>query len=256
MPFQAFSNSDPLNYLGINPDQNPGVIPDADRAPTSNDLGNLGTIWIHKSSNAVYCLSSIVSGAANWELLGSPSGAVSSIAGDSGTVTPSSGVATIAGTANEIVTSGSGSTLTLSLDEAIPQTAEVSITSAQVKALETTQIELVAAPGAGKAIKFLGAQLKLVYGGTNAFTEAGDNLGIKYTDDSGVQVSGTVETTGFIDQTASTYTNAEPATDAIVAATAAENQALVLDNLGSAIAGNAANDNTLEVSVLYRVVEI
>lgn len=142
------------------------------------------------------------------------------------------------------------------LGEAIPQTATVSITSAQVKALETTQITLVAAPGAGKMVKFIGADLKLVYGGTNAFTEVGDNLGIKFTDDTGVQVSNTIETTGFIDQTASTYTNAEPATDVIVAATAAENQALVLDNLNAAIGGNAANDNTLEVSVLYRIVEI
>lgn len=255
MPFQDTYNN-VLGYLGINPGQNPGVIPDAGRAPTSNDLANIGTLWIHKSANAVYCLSSVVSGAANWELLGSPSGAVSSVDGDSGSASPSSGVLTIAGTANQVGTAAAGSTVTVSLDEAVPNIANVSITSAQVKALETTQITLVAAPGAGKMIKFLGASLKLVYGGNNAFTESGDNLGIKYTDDSGVQVSNTIETTGFIDQTADTYTNAEPATDAIVAAAAAENQALVLDNLGSAIAGNAADDNTLEVSVLYRVVEI
>jgi len=186
----------------------------------------------------------------------SGTGAMESLAGDSGTAAPVGGAITIAGTTNEIVTSGSGSTITLALDEAVPQVSEVSLTSAEVKALATTQIELVAAPGAGKAIKFLGAQLKLVYGGTNAFTEAGDNLGIKYTDDSGVQVSQTIETTGFIDQTASTYTNSEPAIDAIVAATAAENQALVLDNLNANIAGNAANDNTLELSILYRIVEI
>lgn len=135
------------------------------------------------------------------------------------------------------------------------EVATVSITSAQVKALETTQITLVAAPGAGKMLKFMGAVLKLDYG-SNVFAEAGDNLGIKYTNASGVQVSNTIETTGFIDQSADTYTNAEPATDVIVAASACENKALVLDNLGSAITGNAANDSTLEVSVQYRVVEI
>jgi len=140
--------------------------------------------------------------------------------------------------------------------EGFLQWADVSITSAEVKALETTQITLVAAQGANTLIKFMGATLKLAYGGTNAFTEAGDNLAIKYTDDSGVAVSQTIETTGFIDQTADTYTNAEPAIDAIVAASAGENAPLVLDNLGSAIAGNAANDNTLEVRVFYQVMSI
>lgn len=256
MPFGNTQSHDPLGYTGINKDSNPGVIPNAGRAPTSSDFQEIGTIWIHKSADAAYCLTSVVSGAANWELLGSPTGAIAGIDGDSGSVAPSAGDVTIAGTANQIATSGSGSTLTLSIDEALPLTATVTLTATEVKALATTPIELVAAPGAGKAIKFMGSSLKLVYGGSNVFAESGDNLGIKYTNASGVQVSGTVESTGFIDQSASTYTNAEPATDAIVAASAAENAALVLDNLGSNITGNAADDNTLVISTLYRVVEI
>lgn len=133
------------------------------------------------------------------------------------------------------------------------QWEDVSLTSAQIKALATTPITLVAAPAAGNTILFLGAMLKLAYGGSNAFTEAGDNLGIKYTDASDVQVCTTIECTGFIDATVDTYTNAVPKADNIVAATGAEARPLVLDNLGSNFAGNAANDNTFEVRVYYVV---
>jgi hypothetical protein len=104
---------------------------------------------------------------------------------------------------------------------------------------------------------FHSALLKLDYGGTNAFTESGVIFAIKYTDDSGVQVCTQIEATGFIDQTADTYTNAVASANAIVAATGIENQALVLDNIHSGeVAGNAANDNTLVVRIYYSVVAI
>lgn len=133
------------------------------------------------------------------------------------------------------------------------QWADVSMDAAEVRALATTPIELVPAPAVGETIIFLGAMLKLVYGGTNAFTESGDNLGIKYENAAGVQVCTTIETTNFISATADTYTNAVPKADNIVAATGAEAKALVLDNLGNNFAGNAADDNTLEVRVYYAV---
>lgn len=241
----------PLGYMGISLDKTPSILR-AERAPTTSDVPSRPTVWVDTTTNSVYFYTSGGDGSANWEILGGATAAIASINSNA----PVSGNYTLAGTASQITATDTAGTTTFSLSEALPLTATVSMTSAQVKALATTPIQLVAAPGAGKAIKFMNASLKLVYGGSNGFTEAGDNLGIKYTDASGVQVSQTVECTGFIDQTASTYTNAEAAINAIVAASAAENQALVLDNLGSNFAGNAANDNTLEVSVLYRVVEI
>jgi hypothetical protein len=140
--------------------------------------------------------------------------------------------------------------------EGVTQYADVTMTSAQVLLLATTPIELVAAPGASKVLKFMGAVLKLDYGGTNAFTESADNLTVKYVNASGAAASQAIECTGFIDGTADTYTTAEPKIDAIVAASAMENKALVMDNINANFAGNAGDDNALVVRTFYQVVTI
>lgn len=132
--------------------------------------------------------------------------------------------------------------------------AQVTLTNAQIKALRATPVSLVAAPGTGKSLKFLGAWLELI-AGTNVLTETTANLGIKYTNGSGVQVNETVECTGFIDQAANTVTEARPKLDPIVASSAAANAPLVLHNLGAGeFGGNAAADATLKVKVWYAVV--
>ena len=134
--------------------------------------------------------------------------------------------------------------------DAVAQLATVTVSTAELLALATTPKELVAAPGADKYIEFLGAQFILNYA-TTQYTEAGDNMGIKYTDASGVQVSSTVECTGFIDQAADTITSAIPVGDAIVAASAAVNKALVLDNLN---ANFAAGDSEMFVQIRYKII--
>lgn len=134
------------------------------------------------------------------------------------------------------------------------QWVDVTLSNSEIKNLRATPIQVVAAPAAGSMIMLLGAVLKLNYGGNNVFTEAGDNLALRYTDGSGVIVSQTIETTGWIDQSADTLTNALPKIDAIAAATGAEAQALMIHNVGGAeIAGNAANDNTVTLRVYYTV---
>jgi hypothetical protein len=130
---------------------------------------------------------------------------------------------------------------------------EITLTNAQLKALRATPITIVAAPGAGKYLELEGMVLELV-AGTNALTESTANLAAKFTNASGVQISQTIEMTGFIDQTVNTITNGLPKIDQIVASTGALNQAIVIHNLGAGeFGGNAANDATLKIKITCRV---
>lgn len=145
----------------------------------------------------------------------------------------------------------------MTIASSVIKTAKVSLTNANIKALRATPISLVTAPGSGKVVQFVSALLKLQYAGTNVFTESTANLGVKYNNGAGVQVSEDIESTGFIDQSAKTQTQTVAKKDAIVASASAENKALVLHNLGAGeIGGNAGNDNTLDVYVTYRVITI
>jgi hypothetical protein len=132
------------------------------------------------------------------------------------------------------------------------QQAEVSLTNAQVLALRATPIQMVAAPGAGKVLQFLGAELFFDY--TAAYTESDDNLVFRYTDGSGAKVSEEIETTGFLDATADTATNAIPKPDVIVAKTGCDNKAIVLHNSGDGEFGGGNAANVVRVRVIYRIV--
>jgi hypothetical protein len=131
------------------------------------------------------------------------------------------------------------------------QYSDVTITAQELKAIRATPIELVAAPAAGSVHMYMGAILKLNYG-SEVFAETADNLAVRYTDGSGVVVSVAIESTGFLDQSADTISRSIPIVDAIVAATGAEAQALVLHNTGDGeITGNASNDSTLTIRTYY-----
>ena len=152
---------------------------------------------------------------------------------------------------NLSVTAGSVSSNQLAANTI--QYAEVSIAAAAIKTLRATPVQLVAAPGAGKFVEFVSAQLFLDYGGAG-LTESSDNLAVKFDSGSGVAVSETIEATGFIDQVADTITNAIAKKDVIVAKTAAENKKLVLHNTGSGEFGDAGTSTSvLRVKVAYRI---
>ena len=128
--------------------------------------------------------------------------------------------------------------------------AEVSLSSADILALRATPKTLVAAPGTGLLLEFVGAVLILDATAT-AYVESTANLAVKYTNGSGAQVSDTIEATGFIDQTADTMTTARAKQDAIVAKTGCENKALVLHNLGAA--EYTTGTGVIRVKLTYRI---
>jgi hypothetical protein len=126
------------------------------------------------------------------------------------------------------------------------------VTTAQILALNATPVTLVPAPGANLALIFEGAMLfykynSAAYGGI----AAGEDLAVKYTDGSGLQV-GSCEATGFLDLTANAirYINPYRAASGVSDITPVANSPLVLQMLvGEVITGNSP----LFVMVNYRV---
>lgn len=122
------------------------------------------------------------------------------------------------------------------------------ITSAQVLALFTTPITLVAAPGAGVYLEFLGAQVFLDYGGTAYASDAGEDFVVKYTNAAGAAVSQAIDGTVF-HAAADALALARPINPAADTLVAVANAALVAHVLvGNWITGNSP----LKVRTFYR----
>jgi hypothetical protein len=138
-------------------------------------------------------------------------------------------------------------TLNAPNDDRLVQSATVTLTNAQVLALRATPIALVAAPGAGKANIF--ERVAIEFDRTGAYTESADNMAVKYTDGSGVAVSDTIESTGFVDASADAVVTAGAAASPLVTA----NAALVLHNTGDGEFGGGNAANVWRVTTWYRV---
>ena len=132
----------------------------------------------------------------------------------------------------------------------ITLSASVTLTSAQIKALATTQIELIAAPGADKVIQVLGIQMILNYG-SNVLTEpsAPDDLEVVYNTAGGTSIADVIG--DFVISAADTIAQPQIKNNAGLAASTMVNKAVVLDNNGSDYGGNAGADTTLTVKCIY-----
>jgi len=163
------------------------------------------------------------------------------------------GALTVGGTASVTgILSNAGGISPGSATDSLWKTDTINVTNSQIKALRASPLTLVAAPGAGKFIEFAGATIAMNYG-SNVLTESTDNLVIQY-NTSGLDASASIETTGFLDQSADMIAVVVPSAIAGAAATSFTNRALELFNSGDGeIAGNAGNDTTLIIKVTYRI---
>ena len=132
--------------------------------------------------------------------------------------------------------------------DTVQKTAVVTVSSAELLALNATPKTILAAPAAGLAHVPLGMILFLDYNATAyAGIAAGEDLSLKYTDASGAEVL-QVEATGFLDATADAIRYAQPSTTLLTPVSAAP---LVLHMLvGEIITG----DSPLLVQLYYRTI--
>lgn len=127
------------------------------------------------------------------------------------------------------------------------------ITSAQLLALFATPISIVPTPGTDKALIFEGMMIQKPSGVAYAGIAAGEDLSVKYTDASGLELGG-CETTGFLDQTTDQIRFIRPynATSGLSQIILVANAILVLHLL---VAEIITGDSDLNCEVYYRVVD-
>ena len=136
----------------------------------------------------------------------------------------------------------------LASGDGVVRYAEVTVTAAEVLALNAAPKTLVAAPGAGRVLEFMGAILILDYNAAAyAAVAAGEDLAIRYTDGSGAICSTTLETTGLLDGTADALRTIKPI---VTDLTPVANSPLVLHLLSGEI---TTGDSPLRLKVSYRV---
>ena len=125
---------------------------------------------------------------------------------------------------------------------------DVKVTSEEILALNATPKTIVAAPGAGKLLAFKRALLFLDYNSAAyAGVASGEDWTFKYTNASGAVIS-TIETTGFLDQTADQVRLSYAASAAEI--TPVANSPIVLHQLSGEI---TTGDSPVYIRVFYDI---
>lgn len=131
--------------------------------------------------------------------------------------------------------------------------ATTTVNNAAVRTMNATPVEIIPAPGSGKAIVDVRVNVKYVYA-TAAFDSVGssDDMEIRYTDGSGAKVANDIETTGFLDQSSDQYRMSGPV---LTSMTPVANAAVVA-RFATGEVYSAAGGGSLVVQAFYRVVTL
>lgn len=163
---------------------------------------------------------------------------------------------------NVLVSDGTNWVSTATTSVGLFQQTSITLTSAQIKSLRATPIQIIAAPGSGKGICIVNATAKFNYGGTNVFVAAASQKIDLYFANNLTAAIGLAN--GLVPNTAIVATN-NKYSKIVGEGTASfngvnpgiiENTNIAAYQSGSAteISGNAANDNTITITIVYYIV--
>jgi len=157
-----------------------------------------------------------------------------------------------AGTTGNVLTSDGTNWVSSAAAGGSVLVATGTLTSSQIKAINSSPIALVAAQGAGKAIIPLQLVVKLNYGSNVFVAGSGQQIRLCY----GTSIIATAVSNSIITASSNRmgYSNAFSYTDN--AASSTQNVALNFYTTDSAITGNASNDSTITWELLYIVVTL
>jgi hypothetical protein len=164
-------------------------------------------------------------------------------AGANITITPTANTITIASTGGGGLTTITGT-----------------LTNSQIKNLHGTPIQVIAAAGSGKVIACVSCWMKLIYGGTNAFTaSASQQIYLTYGSGTGINFCGSqlMPNSAIVDTKNNYSSIGIGGSVQDIAATSLENVGIyAYNNVATEISGNAADDNTISYSITYYVITI
>lgn len=142
----------------------------------------------------------------------------------------------------------------------LKMTPLITLTSAQIKALHATPIEVVAAPPAGYLICPVMIWANYVYGGSNVFTAAaGQTIGLYYGSTALITGGISILTNTQLTTSSSLIKWAPPSNTtplSVPASTYYATNVTVYNPSATEISGNAANDNTLYFRFMYTIIQL